>query len=388
MSSSKRTILMTGATGFLGHFVLRDLLQKNFRVVALLRHPVAETAGRLRAMLSRLGVDSRAAEAGGQLLLQEGGLPDDLPESTWGETSEILSCAASLQLFSNGNGEPFRTNMLGTEMLIEWARRYGVGRIHAVSTAYVCGSYKDDVREIFHPRPPDFQTEYEYSKWMAEDMLARWAHQDSGVLTVLRPSFLIGDSETGYTCQFGGFYQFARLVSMMKERYADLPGQNGNGTLVPHRIPGSEHDLIQNLVPVDFAARIIAEVVADHSLQGRVYHLTDPAPPTWGEFKQWIEEYFHIHGGQFVDRGEFLGEHTPAESLLWEKYDLLMPRLQHQIRFDQEHTQDVMRRRNVGFPSLTRERMKILLDYAASQRWGQRARSTAARAGRDDALTH
>jgi len=372
MTQHASTILMTGATGFLGQFLLRDLLLRGRRIVAILRAPPASAAERLAGMMQRLGFDVGPYVASGQLLLEHGSLPDELPPPRWGRTDEILSCAASLQLFSNGNGEPFRTNALGAEALIEWAKAHGVGRLHAVSTAYVCGCYKDRIGEVFHLRPPDFQTEYEFSKWLAEDHFARWGREPGHVLTILRPSFLIGDSRTGYTCQFGGFYQFARLVSLLRDQHAD--GGNGHGTFIPLRIPGREHDPIQNLVPIDFAARMVTEVVCNPSLQGRIYHLTDPRPPTWTDFKQWLEEYFNIYGGRFVDCDELSADRTPAESLLWEKYDLLMPRIHHHIRFDQANSLDVMRRLGITFPSLTRQRMFTLLDYAASQNWGARSK--------------
>jgi len=369
MAHHPSTTLLTGATGFLGHYVLRDLLLRGQRVVALLRPPLQSSAQRLHEMVAKIGFDSDAYIQSGQLVLCEGAMPDALPSAGhWGSTDDIVSCAASLQLFSNGNGEPFKTNVTGIETLIDWARRHHVRTIHAVSTAYVCGAYKDNVREIFHPQPPSFQTEYERSKWIAEQKLAEWGRENGNVLTVLRPSFLIGDTTTGYTTQFGGFYQFARLVAIMAEHYRDH--SNGNGTYIPHRIPGGKNDPVQNLVPVDHASRLVAEIVLDAALHGRIYHLTDPSPPTWDDFKRWLEDYFHVHGGYYVD--ELPPDHNPAEMLLWEKYDLLMPRIHHHVQFDNHNARQVMERFDFCFPKLNQERFARMLDYAASQRWGQK----------------
>lgn len=382
MSHTTPTTLLTGATGFLGHFILRELLTRGRRVVTVLRAPLDETRQRLWTMMNRIGVDCDHYEQAGLLVTTEGALPDDLPDGKWGATDDILSCAASLQLHSNGNGEPFRTNVNGIEMLLDWARRHHVRRFHAVSTAYVCGGHKAGIREMLHAEPPTFQTDYERSKWTAEQMVTEWGKEPGNLVTLLRPSFLIGHSETGYTTQFGGFYQFARIVAMMTEHFRhEHKPTNGDATCIPHRIPGRKTDPVQNLVPVDFAARIAAEVVLDPSLHGRIYHLTDPNPPTWDDFRVWLEKYFNIYGGEFIDSDEMSNGRSRAESLLWEKYDLLLPRLHHHVLFDQSNTRDVMNRHGIEFPRLDQSRFNRLLDYAATQKWGQKN-------GRDHNGTH
>src|SRR5262249_42157478 len=161
-------------------------------------------------------------------------------------------CAASLQLFSDENGEPFRTNVEGTRGIIDWAQRHDVSTVYAVSTAYTCGWNSGTIREEFHDPMPECQTDYERSKWTAESLLKEWSTQPGRTLTVFRPSFLIGDSETGHTTQFAGFYQFARLVSVLKNQFNHT--NNGARTYIPLRIPGRPQDR-QNIVPVDFVAR-------------------------------------------------------------------------------------------------------------------------------------
>jgi len=369
-AEQRHTILMTGATGFLGHYVLRDLLVRGHQVVVLLRPPLADSSGRLQDMLKQIGLDAAAAAAGsGQLTLIEGALPDRLPEATWGRTDAVINCAASLELFANGNGDPFRTNTLGTEALIEWADRYGVTRVHAVSTAYTCGWNTGVIREVFHEPAPEFQTDYERSKWLAEGLLKQWGEQAGHVLTLFRPSFLIGDSQTGYTTQFAWFYQLARLVSKLKQQYRDP--HNGDKTYIPLRIPGRPQDR-QNIVPVDFVSQMMAEVVAQPRFHGRIYHLTNPEPPTNDMMKRCYEQYFGLHGGWFADPQEVVGKCSQAESLLWDQYHLLTPRVVHTPHFDTSNTQEVMAAAGLTFPALSQERIFMLLDYAAARRWGRR----------------
>lgn len=367
-AQDRQTYFMTGATGFLGQFILRDLLVRQQRIIAMLRPPVAESTQRLCSQMQDMGTDVRAYLDNGQLVPVEGSLPDGLPACDWGHTDAVIHCAATLQLFANGNGEPFTTNTAGTQAVLAWATRYGIRRVHAVSTAYTCGWNSGTIPEQYHQPEPQFQTDYEKSKWLAEELLADWASAPRNILTVCRPSFLIGDSQTGYTCQYAGFYQFARLVSVLKRQYHD-PG-NGDRTYIPLRIPGRPDDR-QNIVPVDFASRMTAEIILNPRFHGRVYHLTNPQGPTNDMMKRCYEDYFGLYGGYFADPQEVIGKCSQAESLLWDQYHLLTPRVVHTPHFDVSNTREVMAATQVEFPPLTPEHIFMLFDFAAARDWGR-----------------
>jgi len=363
-----QTFFMTGATGFLGQYILRDLLLRGHRVVAMLRGRLADSGPRLCHQMKDLGSPVEEHLKEGRLRLVEGSFPDRLPRPNWGRTDAIINCAASLQLFANGNGDPFTTNVAGMQALLNWADDHGLSRLHAVSTAYTCGWNRGVIREQFHRPEPRFQTDYEKSKWLAEMLMAEWADRPGRLLTIFRPSFLIGDSETGYTCQFAGFYQFARLVSVLKRQYFNP--NNGAKTYIPLRIPGRPEDR-QNIVPVDFCSRIIAEVMLRPALHGRIYHLTNPEGPTNDMMKRCYEEYFGLYGGYFADPNEVIGRCSQAESLLWDQYHLLTPRVVHTPQFDMSHTREAMQTSRVEFPELTPERVYMLFDFAAARDWGR-----------------
>lgn len=367
-SDSNDPILFTGATGFMGHYVLRDLLRHDRRLVVLVRPPLEAGIQRLTAMLRQIDLGVEDCLASGQLQVVAGHLPDGLPESTWGPTSAIVHCAASLQLFSNGDGDPERTNLEGTRAIIEWAKRHSVTRIHAVSTAYTCGWNVGTIPEAFHEPAPEFQTDYERTKWQAERLLQAWADHPGRSLTLYRPSFLIGDSETGHTTQYAGFYQFARLVGVLKEQFFDP--DNGEKTRIPLRIPGRPEDR-QNIVPVDYVARVMAEIVIRPQYHGRIYHLTNPDPPTNEAMKRCYEEYYGLYGGSFADPSEVVGRCTTAESILWDQYHLLTPRVVHTPRFDTSNTEEVVRVLGIKFPVLNNTRLFRMLDVAAARNWGR-----------------
>lgn len=382
------TTLLTGATGFLGHFILRELLARGRRVVVLVRPPAAESVRRLAAMMAPIGVDLAERIEHGDVVAAAGGLPGPLPEPDWGRTDEVLHCAASLQLFTNGTNDPFTTNVDGVKALIEWVERHSVRRFHGVSTAYVCGMNRGLVAEVLHSPQPEFQTHYEHSKWIAEWELSRWRERTGGSLTIFRPSFVVGDSETGYTTQFGGFYQLARLVSMLHRHNGTLPiapaqpGSNGNGKIggngddvyVPLRIP-LEPEARHNVVPVDFTAKMIAVGVTNPQFHDGIYHLADPDPPTNEFWKKCFEVAFHLHGGYFVDPRTTNGARSPEEAMLWEQIDVLVPRLRHTPQFCTRNAQRLMESAGMDYPTLNRQRVSNLLSYAAESEWGRRSTS-------------
>jgi len=361
-----QTIFMTGATGFLGHYVLKNLVNEGFRMVVMLRPPLADSVARLKELLNRLGGDLESYIQHGQIVPVEGILPNALPRSDWGRTDAVLNCAASLQLFSNGNADPEKTNVGGTEAMIEWAETNSVKTFHAVSTAYTCGWNRGLIKEAFHHPKPDFQTDYEKSKWLAEMKLEEWAQRGGRVLTIYRPSFLVGDSTTGYTTQFGGMYQLAWLVSLLKKQYAD--SGNGEKTYVSLRIPGNPDDP-QNLVPVDFVARVMGKVISNSALHNRIYHLANPEPPTNDLFKKCCEDYFGLYGGYFVEPDKVIGKCSSAESLLWDQYHLLTPRVTHNPVFDMTNTLQVMEQNGITFPTLDHDRIIKLFKYASECGW-------------------
>jgi dTDP-glucose 4,6-dehydratase len=74
-----------------------------------------------------------------------------------------------------------RTNALGTQMLLEAARRSGVGRFHQISTCEVYGELELDSKEAFHESSPyRARTPYSASK-AAADLIVRAYHETFGL---------------------------------------------------------------------------------------------------------------------------------------------------------------------------------------------------------------
>ena len=94
--------------------------------------------------------------------------------------------------------------------MLELCRDLGIRQFHHVSTAYVCGLRSDRCREAELDVGQIFGNDYERSKLEAETMVRQAAYLDRP--TIFRPAIIVGDSESGYTSTFHGFYALLKLA--------------------------------------------------------------------------------------------------------------------------------------------------------------------------------
>ena len=126
------TVLLTGATGFLGHYILAELLDRGWRCTVLLRPPVERSIARLADLLRELGVDAERCIADGSIEPVCGDLPDGLPTIRVDSSAILIHAAAATNFQRNTNGDPERTNVDGTRAVLDWADRLGLRRLHLV----------------------------------------------------------------------------------------------------------------------------------------------------------------------------------------------------------------------------------------------------------------
>lgn len=365
----RQATLVTGATGLIGHHVLAHLLRSGRRCAVLLRSPLSDTWDRLSGLLWELGFDADGLRAATQLIPLEGSLGEGVPALRGFSVRSVVHAAASTRFNADGDGDPWRTNVDGTQNLLDWASAAGAREFHYVGSAYACGRTAIPVAEAPYPSEPEFHNDYERSKWHAERLCMRWAQADGRSLTVFRPSVVVGEYASGRSTRFAGIYLLARATELLDRtfRHADESTRRS----IPLRIR-ARADESQNIVPVDYVGRVIAAIVAEPEHHGRVYHVTNGNPPSNRLFKEALEQFFGIGGGRFVEAADFprddLNEHEQRfydASRSIEHYFVDSP------TFDRSHTAGVEQRAGIACPAYDCAALGRLFAYAQSANWGR-----------------
>lgn len=303
-------MLLTGATGLLGGYILRDALRQELPVAVLVRATASLSARRrIDAVLAPW--ETRRALPRPVVLegdLSEPGLALSNKDCAWlkAHCDRVLHSAASISFYRDERtGEPYRTNVDGTRHLLELCHDLNLAEFHHVSTAYVCGRRHGRVFEPELEVGQEFGNDYERSK-VAAEALVQSAHLGKPP-TIYRPSIIVGDSETGYTTTFHGFYTPVQLAwclakaGLLNEGLEDL-------FLAQLGLSGSER---KNIVPVDWVSRVILRIALDPQSHGRTYHLTSDQPPTAADLAAAISDALRSRPAGSADRSG--GPDLPAQ---------------------------------------------------------------------------
>jgi thioester reductase-like protein len=146
--------LLTGATGTVGRYLLRDLLLAGIPVAVLVRGLSRQSpSDRIETILSHWEHESgrlfpRPITLNGSL--NKEGLDLNKDQTNWlrRNCGSVINSAGSLK-FQPGDtdNEPWQTNVDGTRHLLELCQDLGIREFHHVSTAYVAGLRDGLVRE-------------------------------------------------------------------------------------------------------------------------------------------------------------------------------------------------------------------------------------------------
>ncbi|MDR1493925.1 MAG: SDR family oxidoreductase [Planctomycetaceae bacterium] len=266
-------IALTGATGLLGSYLMRELLTADAPLVVLVRSSRRESA-RQRIENALHPFEKQL----GRPLPRPVVLESDLCKPALGLGAEellwmrknvdtMLHNAASLSFVAEPNGEPYRSNIEGTQNVLALCESIGVRRFHHISTAYVCGLREGTIRETEFDCGQEFGNDYEKSKFASEKSVREASFLDS--LTIFRPAIIIGDSRTGFTPTFHGFYAPLKILTPLISPETVQPENAAEFG----RVLGMKPDDVKNYVPVDWIAEATAYIIRNESLHCSCYHL-------------------------------------------------------------------------------------------------------------------
>jgi nucleoside-diphosphate-sugar epimerase len=253
---AKEYILLTGATGFIGAHVCRDLLRDDaYHVIAVVR--------RCNDMKDTIS----PRESG--IILEEGIFYDvDFLEMLFKKylIRNVVHLAAIRGGGAAKTSDYYEVNILGTENLLRASLKNGVRRFLFCSSVGVFGTIPQDlpakVTDKLH-----CDNSYHQSKVMAERKVLEYV--DRGLdAYIMRPAITYGSGDNGFS---------RTLIKMVRKRFWLLPSK----------------DILVHLVNVETLSRLFLLMLKSDALNRRVYVAADEAPISLRELVNLIHVYYY-----------------------------------------------------------------------------------------------
>ncbi len=256
---------VTGATGFIGQFLVRKLLQRKKPIYVLVRK---SSLKKFDALLTEWGAtDKEVIPVVGDLAKEKLGVTDTDVRKLKGKIDHYFHLAAIYDLKASPEAQQ-AANVEGTRHAVQFAQAITAGCFNHVSSIAAAGLYDGVFREDMFEEAEDLDHPYFKTKHDAEAVVRDECKRP---LRIYRPGFVVGDSKTGYIDKIDGPYYFFKTLQKMRN-------------LLPPWMPmiGLEGGRI-NIVPVDFVADALDYLAHKKGLDGKCFHLTDPEPYRIGE---------------------------------------------------------------------------------------------------------
>lgn len=351
-----RHVLLTGATGFLGAFILRDLLRRTrATVLCLVRGRDHEHASaRLRATLEQYGLWNRVPQD--RIVVVVGNLARPrlgLSEADFGHLARTVdavyhSGAAVNLVFSYAQLRD--ANVRGTEEILRLAALHRTVPVHHVSTVGVFTAEEPGkIIDAEHPTGPAEALDHGYSqsKWVAE-ALAEQARARGLPVSLYRPSRIYGDSATG-ACQTGDF-----MWLILK---ACIQAQG-----VPSGV-----ETAFDLAPVDYVSAAIVELSRQERSASGTFHLAAGRLTHLRTVASWLRRAgYHLSDldpREWLDRIEADPGNAAFPLLSTMAAEIESTGSEGSVLFDTAATQAALAGTDIACPDVNEELFTVYLDY-------------------------
>jgi nucleoside-diphosphate-sugar epimerase len=385
---SKQTILITGGTGFLGGHLVARFLAEGHRVVVPARSRNGLSADqRMTRLLDWLDVlhnqRSLLEVVEADLERPHLGLDHHQAADVRRRVDEVIHCASETS-FASGKAEQIRrVNVQGVEHLLDLLSGGCCRRLHLISTAYVAGKRKGVCPESFEETTA-FHNAYEQSKHMAEQIAASRCAASGIPLTVVRPSIVYGDSQTGRTLAFNALYYPVRTIHYFCKLYREDILEHGgeraralgihlepDGTLhLPIRVNGAGGNGV-NLIPVDhFLQAFLA--IRNAPFPDGVFHIVNPHNTSIAEIVAFTRRLFHLTGVEVASAENHASRPRHGLELLFDRHIQAYGAYIRDARiFDRTQSDVLLRQAGVACPPFTYDVFSRCMRFAVDADWGR-----------------
>ncbi|MEY9963328.1 amino acid adenylation domain-containing protein/thioester reductase-like protein [Streptacidiphilus sp. MAP12-16] len=273
--SEPRAVFLTGATGFLGSFLLRELLDRTAcEVFCLVRADDAQAAmARIERSMAGYGLWSnelgdRIRPVPGDLARPLLGLAPERFDQIARQVDLIVHNGAQVNVMAT-YAQLRAANATSAQDIMRLAALHRVKPVHYVSTlsTVVAGPGDPEVLpEQWHTAPEYLGASgYARSKWVAEQITSL-AHERGVPTAIYRTARISGHSLTGVVGTEDALWHYVRACIEIGAR----------------PLLEDEDDLLP-LVPVDFVARAVVHMIQTRSADGTVVNVAPAAPVRMGD---------------------------------------------------------------------------------------------------------
>ncbi|MFM2060666.1 MAG: hypothetical protein RLZZ507_336 [Cyanobacteriota bacterium] len=278
--TNPKNIFLTGGTGYLGAFVIKELLaETQATLYCLVRAAdVVEGKNKLEKNLQQYAIwddkyTSRIIPIVGDLAQPLLGIGAEQFENLAANIDTIYHSGALLNYVYPYSALK-TANVLGTQEVLRLACKTKIKPVHYVSSVAVFEStaYAGQVvkeQDDFHDWQGIFLG-YSQTKWVAEKLVK--IASDRGLpVTIYRPPLIAGDSKTGI-CNTHDFINLMIKGCLQMGSFPDV-------------------DYMLDMSPVDYVSKAVVYLSRQETSIGKAFHLQHPQPASLKSLVEWIRTF-------------------------------------------------------------------------------------------------
>ena len=392
-------IVITGATGLIGRNLLFEIIKQNLNrlddieIIVLGRNKDGTNIGsRIRNIVLNDGLYYISPTESQRTIIEEYSKTqikaiyadldkdklslkqDDFNKLKSSPIDAFFHLAALTDLrYTPGVGEALeKTNVYGTQKILDLVSSLAVKKFFYTGTAYSCGNTTGNVKPNYINSGNKFRNPYERTKLQAEILVRKFSKKTKSKCMYFRPSVTCGrlmELPIGAVSKFDVFYGWAAFFLQIKLKNLK-----------------KEHDIYKslvklelkirynmnsglNIVPADYAAKVMYQV-SMRGDPGESYHLVNNKETPHNLYVPLMLKALNIKGPRQTNN-------IPKEMNYWERlyyktagrsftpYTISDPML-----FDVSNLSNILRNANLKCPPVDVRTFPLLMEYAKAYDFG------------------